>query len=287
MKILVFGATGLLGTVLCQKLGEAGHAVTGFRRSEAAPCTTESEIGDAFAQAIDQAAPECVINLIAATNVDECQRNMAHAALLNCFVPQVLSNICGRKAHLLHVSSDQVYGGDGPHDETRTSPVNAYGLTKAVGEYPVLLAGGCVLRTNFFGLSRTPGRASLSDWLISAGRAGRAVDVFDDVLFSPVGMTTVSAAIRKAAEAQLVGLFNVGAADWLSKADFARLFFEQLGLDQSLLKPRSVYMASLEAPRPLDMRMVSGRFRRLTGFELPTVQREIEYEAAAYTRSKF
>lgn len=284
MNILVFGAGGLLGRVLCRRLGEAGHTVTGFRRGGSDPCRDETEIAAAFTAAVERLAPDCVINLVAATDVDRCQRDMTHAALLNCFVPQVLSATCARGIHLVHLSSDQVYGGDGPHHESAVSPVNAYALTKYVGEYPVLLAGGCVLRTNFFGPSLTPGRTSLSDWLVSAGRGGRPVTVFEDVLFSPLGMTTLSAAILRAIDVRLVGLFNVGAADWLSKADFARLLFERFGFDQRLLISSTIGDANLEAPRPRDMRMDSSRFSDVAGFVLPTVRKEIENEASAYAR---
>lgn len=284
MNILVFGASGLLGPVLCQRLREAGHAVTGFRRSSAASCGTEREMASAFASTIERVAPECVINLIAATNVDQCESDMAHAALLNCFVPQLLVDLCKRGEHLIHVSSDQVYEGNGPHGESSVRPVNAYALTKFIGEYPVVRAGGCVLRTNFFGKSHTPSRTSLSDWLVSAGRSSQPSNVFEDVWFSPLGMASLSAAILRAVEMRLAGLFNVGAADGVSKAAFARLLFKSLNLDERLLSPVSINSVELKAPRPKDMRMDSSHFSRVSGFELPTVRKEIQDEAARYAR---
>jgi dTDP-4-dehydrorhamnose reductase len=238
----------------------------------------------AFSTALEQADPDCVVNLIAATNVDQCQRDMGHAALLNCFVPQLLSRLCGDGVHLIHISSDQVYGGRGPHDELSTRPVNVYALTKLIGEYPVLQSGGCVLRTNFFGRSRTPVRSSLSDWLVAAGRKGEHVRVFHDVWFSPLGMTSLSSAIVRAAHVRLAGLFNVGAATAANKAEFARMLFDRLGLDVRLLTPVSIESAGLDAPRPQDMRMDSNRFAKATGFAFPTIQQEIDHEAGEYLR---
>lgn len=285
MNVLVFGASGLLGTVLCQRLRETGHSVTGFGRSATNPCDSEANISSAFSVAIDRVAPQCVINLIAATNVDLCQKDMRHAALLNSFVPQLLSNLCRRGEHLIQLSSDQVYDGDGPHAESAARPLNVYSLTKFIGEYPVLQAGGCVLRTNFFGMSRNPTRTSLSDWLVSAGRSGRTIGVFEDVWFSPLGMASLSSAIIRAVEMRLAGLFNVGAANGVSKAEFARLLFTELGLDCQLLTPVSIASATLEAPRPRDMRMDSTLFSRAAGFALPNVKKEIENEALAYAGS--
>jgi dTDP-4-dehydrorhamnose reductase len=284
MRILVFGGSGLFGMVLCERLVQAGHKVDSFRRSPTAPCRTQNEILYAFRNAIELTNPDCIINLIAATNVEQCQADMGNAALLNCFVPHALGSLCTRSQHLVQLSSDQVYEGEGPHDEQTTRPINTYALTKLIGEYPVLQAGGCVLRTNFFGMSRTQSRASLSDWLVAAGRNGQPVNVFEDVLFSPLGMETLSNAVIRAVELRISGLFNVGAVDGVSKAQFARLLFETLGLDTSLLNPSTLDSAPLKAPRPRDMRMDCSRFSAVTGFRLPCVRSEIANEAIAYTR---
>lgn len=236
-----------------------------------------------FTRAIQCGNPDCVINLIAATNVDQCEQDMGIAALLNCFVPQVLSQLClARKTHLIQISSDQVYAGVGPHREDNTHPINIYALTKLVGEYAALQTGGCVLRTNFFGRSQTPGRVSFSDWLVQGGRNGIPHRVFEDVWFSPLGMNSLSRAIIRALEIRLTGLYNLGAANGISKAGFARALFARLGLDAALLNPASVTGAALGAPRPIDMRMDASRFATVAAFVLPTIEEEIDHEAIAY-----
>ncbi|NBO26275.1 MAG: SDR family oxidoreductase [Actinobacteria bacterium] len=283
MRILVFGASGLLGPVLCSRLELRGHEVLRFARDSGNPCGDEAQITCSFARALQQSEPDGVINLVAATNVDRCERDKSYAALLNCFVPQVLSSLCQRRsANLIHISSDQVYGGLGPHGEESTCPINVYALTKRVGEYPVLQSGGCVLRTNFFGRSRTPGRSSLSDWLVEGGRTGTPLNVFDDVWFSPLGIKSLSDAIARAMETRLVGLYNLGAANGMNKAAFAHALFAQLGLDRELLRPVSVANAELTAPRPNDMRMNSSRFAHASVYALPTIEEEIDHEAADY-----
>lgn len=284
MKVLVFGATGLLGITLRQRLQTAGHEATAFARTPDTPSSTKLEISHSFAQAMVRTQPDCVINLIAATSVDQCEKDMGQAALLNCFVPSVLSHLCqARSAHLIHISSDQVYDGEGPHVEDGTHPINVYALTKLVGEYAVLQTAGCVLRTNFFGKSHAPKRTSFSDWLVQAGRSGTPLNVFDDVCFSPLGMDSLSAAILRVMEIQLKGLYNLGSqAGGISKAGFAKLLFERLGMDASLLNFTSVDSAQLAAPRPRDMRMDSSAFSRVASFQIPTIEQEIDHEAAYY-----
>ena len=57
------------------------------------------------------------------------------------------------KIFLLHLSTDQVYSGKGPHRENFTYPINNYGKTKLKGERFVKKINGCILRTNFVGKS--------------------------------------------------------------------------------------------------------------------------------------
>lgn len=287
MKVLVFGGSGLLGTTLCRKLAHADHTVTAFKRTPDNPCHTEAGILQAFDKALQQAQPDCVINLIAATNVDMCEKDMGHAALLNSFVPHAIGQLCRnhntRVPHFIQISSDQVYDGVGPHTENITRPINTYALTKLVGEYPALHGDACVLRTNFFGKSETPHRTSFSDWLVNNAKSGTPLNVFDDVYFSPLGLTSLCAAIMRVMDIRLTGLYNLGSqAEGISKAAMARLMLQCTGLDTSILNVVSVNSASLLAPRPKDMRMDSSAFAKATSLPTPTIEQEIQNEAQHY-----
>lgn len=287
MKVLILGARGLLGSTLCQYLQYAGHLVYHFSRNTQWPCSSESEITDAISWSLRNIGPNCVINLIAATNVDRCEEDPINATLLNYFVPHLLSKICLGGPYLIHISSDQVYSGNGPHLENNAKPINTYACTKLSGELPVIESGACVLRTNFFGKSQSAKRTSFSDWLVMAGRRGEKIKIFEDVLFSPLRMRTLSHAILRAMELQLTGLFNVGTLDGISKASFARLLFKHLELDDSLLESSRLDNLGLYAKRPLDMRMNSAHFATTANFDLPSIEREINHEAIEYNKVTF
>jgi dTDP-4-dehydrorhamnose reductase len=288
MKVLVFGAKGLLGTTLCRKLTDAKHTVYQFGRDTNNTCQTECEIKYSFSQAMHKADPDCVINLIAATNVDECENNMQHASLLNCFVPHIINWLCRNeffsKIHFIHISSDQVYSGIGPHSEGFTSPTNIYALTKLMGELPVLGELGCVLRTNFFGKSEVDNRKSFSDWIVNNAQKGTRINVFNDVYFSPLGMDSLCNAIIRSMEIKLIGLYNIGSnSNGISKALMAKRILECLDLDDSLLNFVSVESAQLNARRSKDMRMDSSAFENSASFIIPSIELEIVNEARRYS----
>lgn len=287
MRILIFGATGLLGTALCRHLADAHSQVMAFRRTAEQPCASEAQMREAFYQAIAAFQPDCVVNLIAATDVDDCERDVVHATLLNCKVPQLIVDACLEQKdfcpHIVHISSDQVYSGAGPHGEDVVNPMNVYALTKWVGEGPVLRAGGCVLRTNFFGRSGVPGRSSFSDWIVAAARAGTRLNVFDDVLFTPLGLGSLCSAIASCIREKYSGLYNLGSQSLgISKAEFAAMLLECLDLDTGLLNFVSVDTAVLTARRPKDMRMDSTRCTQQTSLLVPSINQEIENECRNY-----
>ncbi|WP_297914861.1 SDR family oxidoreductase [Thiomonas sp.] len=283
MRILLFGASGLLGSFLAPYLAQAGHEVIAFRRRSDVPSDAPG-LEMQFADAIGQARAQAIVNLIALTQVDACEDDLAKASLLNAQVPEMLSRHAAGApgCFVLHISTDHLYGTPGPHPEEDFHPLNVYALTKYHGEFPVLERGGCVLRTNFFGRSRAAARASLSDWILNEVAKGAPVPVFDDVRFSPLGLHSLSRTIEAVLARRLAGLFNAGSAQQgVSKAEFAALLCGHLGLVDARLEPRSIERLALRAPRPRDMRMRSARLADALAWPIPDIHEEIEHEYPA------
>lgn len=291
MKVFLLGSTGLLGTRLQKYLKQTEYEVHCFVRSEKFPCNTALEVYKALKINITEYKPDCIINLVASTNVDHCENNLLLASLLNTEFSHILADFCRSQEslhpYIIHLSSDQVYSGCGPHNEAQANPINIYGLTKLLGEYPVLRDEGCVLRTNFFGKSLISDRSSFSDWLISNSQSNSPINVFNDVFFSPIGIESLCQAIVLCIERRIKGLYNLGSiSHGISKAGFAHSIYKYFGLNQELLNDVSVISASLNAKRPTDMRMDSAHFASMTGFKIPTIEEEIERESDFYSRNK-
>jgi dTDP-4-dehydrorhamnose reductase len=285
MHILILGASGLLGSSLAPALTARGHEVVALQRQPGVRYEDEPTLATAIDAAVDDVRPDCIINLIAWTDVDACEANPARAELLNTRIPAMLGRLRGRNTQpfLLHLSTDQLYDGPGPHDESNPCPPNVYALTKLRGENPIIDAGGCVLRTNFFGRSRAPARHSLSDWIVSSVLQGQVIRVFNDVLFSPLGIESVCEAISLVLDTRCTGVFNLGSnASGLSKADFAQRICENLKLPNSKLIASSIENTATRARRPKDMRMNPHRFEQITGWRAPDIDEEIEHECEKY-----
>lgn len=284
-RILVTGGAGLLGSTLVPLLAGGGHDVRVLGRRSAAPVCADLADPDATARALDAVTPEVIINLAAATNVDECERDPAYAFVANAStVHSIVRWMQSRPdtCHLVHLSTDQLYDGAGPHVETDVRPANYYAYSKYLGELHASRVGATIVRTNLFGRSRVPGRASISDWLVERLRRHERTPVFADVLFSPLSLDSLSRLIALLAAQRLPGTFNLGSNEGMSKAEFAFQLARSLDLETDVLVPIQSAEAGLQARRPKDMRMDCRLLEARLGLTLPTLAAEIELMRIAY-----
>lgn len=270
----------MLGLHLAPYLRERGHDVVTQGLSGAAAVDFRVDASDRAAvhAMLDAVRPGAIVNLVAATSVDRCEDHADEAWRLNVRAVETLAQWAGGRddCHLVQVSTDHVYDGPGPHGEDDVDIVNVYALSKYAGELAALAAGATVLRTNFFGPSAHPERRSFSDWILAKLAAGEAFTGFEDVLFSPLSMASLSAAVGRVLERPKPGVFNLGSRDGCSKAEFARLVARRFGYDPSLVRPGSQADVRLRARRPADMRMDSSRFEANYDYQLPELRAEIE-----------
>ncbi len=285
-RILITGATGLLGSSLAPALFNAGHEVTTVGRSAASRRVCDLSDRVQTVEMVESLVPEIIVNLAALTNVDLCEDDPNLAYRANCLS---VTNLCagiaatGRNPYLVQISTDMVYDGQGPHSEDAVAIKNTYALSKVAGELAAANGNAVVLRTNFFGRSRASNRNSLSDWLYRSLRDRTPITVFSDVLFSPVAIPTLCRIMLTVLEARPLGVYNLGSQDGLSKADFAFEFAKRLGWSsETLTRGRLADGAILKARRPTDMRMNSARLSGALRLSLPTLTEEIKIAAEEY-----
>jgi dTDP-4-dehydrorhamnose reductase len=156
-------------------------------------------------------------------------------------------------------------------------------MSKLAGEFAAGIVPSTILRTNFVGRSLREGRTSFTDWLHGALRGTVPINVFANVMFSPLAISTLCDCIERSIDEQPLGVFNLGSRDGMSKADFAFAFAAATGLPTSnLVRGNSSAVPTLAARRPTDMRMRCERFEARLGFKLPRLIDEIQLLAHEY-----
>lgn len=283
MRILITGATGMLGVELLRVLAQH-HRCTGG--SSVRPLGTDRWFeADLAAPAQWQAklhalAPEVIVHAAALTHVDSCERDPDLARRINSDATRILAKYCADNgAYFAYISTDAVFDGQklGRYTEAdATGPVNVYGRSKLDGEAAALACpGALVLRTNIFGWR--PGRAdSFAEWVLEALRAQSPLTMFTDVSYTPVATSLLARMVEKCVEARLPGLHHAGGAQSLSKYDFALRVAAAYGLSTDCIEPISVDDKPLAARRPRNMALDSSRLARALGIALPDVDASIE-----------
>lgn len=170
MKILVCGASGMLGHVLYSELKKS-HEVWGTIRSKQwHPELLEGYDVDDLAKVeklIIDIRPDFVINCIGIIKQLKASKDKIASLEVNSLWPHRLAQICERhNAKMIHFSTDCVFSGQiGNYLETDLADArDNYGLSKYMGEvdYPHTLT----LRTSIIG-HELDSSVSLVDWFLS------------------------------------------------------------------------------------------------------------------------
>lgn len=291
-RILLTGASGLLGFALMPALREAGARVAGVwstRPLDAPDAESHRcDLRDAAAvrALFDDVKPSCVVHAAALTDLGLCEREPQLARAINVDATATVAAESARVgAAMIYVSSESVYGdGTAPHRESDAcKPLSIYARTKLEGEEQALrhAPDAVVLRTTIVGTAPSDSR-SLVAWLLSSFQRGTPVRGFQDVSFSPLFTRDFSRLLIAAFGHKLTGVWNLGAVSHSSKFEFARLLAESLGFDPELVQSGLLADAALSGPRCYQSALDSSRFAAKTGVKLPTVEDGIARFTAAH-----
>lgn len=289
MRILVLGAGGLLGSTVVPELTSQGFQVTTMSNGNpSAGFHSDPFVKEQLWQAIAASKCDVILNMVALTSVEECESEPQRAIKINS---QLSANFASFRRNFpktsvrwVEISSDHLYANPGPSLESDVSAVNIYAATKWLSEMHLDKSLDLILRTNFVGRSKVSHRESLTDWIVkNSTRGDYHVEVLSDVYFSPISIVRLARYIATSIRLGLFGLYNLGSAGSISKADFDFAFARHLGLDTEFMRPILLEDAKfLQAPRPRDMAMNSERFYQALELEAPAILEIVQEVADEY-----
>lgn len=270
MKVLILGATGMLGSALVGAFARHGvHEVVATARRPvgeneiaAGPnCSlrVEPQITDPdrLTEVLEEVRPDAVINCIGIIKQLDEAKDPLVAIPINAVFPHRVSHLCGlADARLVHISTDCVFSGcKGNYRESDCPDADdLYGRTKLLGE--VTAAPHAVtLRTSIIGHELASGR-SLVDWFLA--QIGQTKG-FTRAIFS--GLPTVELADviidTVLPRPDLRGLYHVSAAP-IDKYRLLKLVAAAYG--------KQIEITPVDEP-VIDRSLDSSRFRETTGYQ--------------------
>ena len=277
-RVLLLGPNGQLGHDILRAHGKAGEPfdlvpLARGKLDVAEPGAVERVLGG-----LDY---DAAVNCAACTRVDEVEGNAALGFAVNAHAVQAIAQACAaRRARLVHVSTDYVFGGDVERasplrEDDPTAPVSVYGASKAMGETLARLASDdvVILRVaSLFGVAGAGGKGgNFVETMIRAGREKGALRVVDDQTMSPTSTADVARVIvRMLTDGCAPGLYhavNAGSATWF---EFAREIIRRAGVEATVT-PCATGEYPVRAARPrysvLDNTKVSAAFGAMPSWE--------------------
>jgi len=260
MKVLVTGASGLLGGRVVRLALKRGHIVFSAyneRPSEAGiALKLDLTNVEGIRETIHSINPDAIIHTAAYTNVDGCEDNRDLAWRLNAEAcKHIALSSANVGAHFVYVSTDYVFDGEkGLYKEGDTpNPINFYGYTKLMGEEFVRrnAKSWCIARTSvIYGWGGS--KLNFSTWLIENLEKGSQVKVLVDQYVSPTLNTNLAQMLIEIAERRLCGIFHTAGASRVSRYEFAKMLANVFNLNSDLIEPAKMSEMRWRAKRPKD-----------------------------------
>ena len=271
MKILVLGASGMLGNAMIRVVSEQSDwKVYGTIRSESSKRFFSANIAerllsgvdveqhDSLMQAFISVRPDVVINCVGLIKQLADAEDPLLAIPINSLLPHRLAKLCELTgARLVHMSTDCVFAGDkGAYRESDPSDArDLYGRSKFLGE--VAYPNTITLRTSIIGHELQSAHGLVEWFLLQQGRCKG----YTRTIFSGLPTVVLSQIVRDVLipHTDLHGVYHV-AAQPISKYDLLKLIAD-------------VYGKSIEiAPDDRlvnDRSLNADRFRLATGYVAP------------------
>ena len=240
MKVLVIGASGMIGSTMLRVLSEKNDwEVFGTVRDisvrrffsaaigERLTAGVDVENPDLLVKVLDQIRPDVVVNCAGLTKHKLEADDPLVSIPINTLMPHRLAGLCKLVgARLIHVSTDCVFSGEkgGYVEDDFADARDVYGKSKALGE--VLYPHTITLRTSTIG-HELQSAYGLLEWFLSQQGSCKG---FNRAIFSGLPNTEFARVVRDVVipRPDLHGLYHVG-ADPVGKYELLKLIARVYG----------------------------------------------------------
>ena len=272
MKILIFGATGMLGHTLFNFLGQKDSDLKtfGIVRDESdfrfftkdqAKKLISAKIDIRYEdinKIIEKVEPDLVLNCIGLIKQDNKSKSSIDSISINSLLPHIISKVCDdNKIRLIHFSTDCVFLGTKGNYSERDDPDSndLYGLSKLLGE--VNSPYHLTLRTSIIG-HEIKKKLGLLEWFLNEKNE---IKGFSNAIFS--GLTTFEIAkfIKNfiIPETKISGIYHLS-SEPISKYNLLKMINELYDVNHKITKFDEII---------IDRSLNSNQLRRLTGYSPP------------------
>ena len=280
MKILLIGATGMLGQAIYSGAVDRGYETIGCARSKSDISLNICD-DSAIEAIISRIKPEVVINAAAITNVDYCESEKCEAYLVNARAAGVISQCClANAAYFVQISTDHYYV-DEEHckhmEDERITLVNEYARSKYLGERLTMInSDALVVRTNIVGLRGDANMPTFLEWMLSVIQNDEKITLYEDFYTSSVHVNQLSRILFDLLPLKRAGLINIASRNVFSKKDFYLALINKAGYSDKTNYTIGSVKDIVGVRRANSIGLNVELIEQILGYEMPRLEQVID-----------
>ncbi len=263
MKILLTGASGLVGSNVAKVASRRRHEVLGIASSWSEDIPGVNHLHRLDLQDENETTalilayfPDAIVNAAAISNPSACEKDPVLSRAINVTLPEVLAKISHHLgARLIHLSSEQVFDGKNEfyHPSDPVCPINLYGQQKVVSEQQVenfAPETTTIIRVPLLSGNSLTGQHSLHEKLFAQWSTGEKTPLFADEFRQPCSAENLSEVIVELCErVDLTGKFHWAGRETLSRFEIGTQILNHFKLPETLIEKSSQKTVSETTPR--------------------------------------
>ncbi|KAG2220135.1 hypothetical protein INT45_006163 [Circinella minor] len=279
MKVIITGASGLLGRAVTHEFKKAGHEVVGTALSRADKAgliklnLMDNQAVEAF---IKNQNPDVVVHCAAERRPDVAEKDQEGTLKLNAEVPRKLATLCKEQnAMLIYISTDYVFDGENPpynvHD--KPNPLNFYGKSKLAGEEAVRQVDpqAVILRVPvLYGETEYNGESAINILLDAVKNHSKETDMDNVGLRYPTHVEDIGRVIKdmsvkrvEQGDSKVSGTFHFSGEEMYTKYTMCEIFGKILNTPIDHLRQQNEIPSSAAASRPKDAHLSNDRLKQI------------------------
>jgi len=237
MRILIVGASGLIGSHILWEAKARYHHVLGTYRNFEVKGLKRLDLGDESSTnaLVTLFQPDWVVYSAGYTSADACENNVEQAFRENCQQPAMLAQLCyDKRCRFVYVSTTYVFDGNaGPYTEdSKPNPINIYGKSKWAAEQRIqqIFSGTALIPRVICVWGKEGQQKNFVYQTIRALREFRTLRIPSDQIGNPTWAGDIAGWLLSLMEHEQSAVWNLAGSeetltreDWFCKIrDFAR-----------------------------------------------------------------
>lgn len=291
MKILIVGASGLVGGNCMHYFKSKGWDVTGTYFSYPANGTVfydTLQLDNEQNFDVASLQPDVILHCGALTHVDYCEQHPEESHRLTVVSTQNILQLARKcQSKLVFISTDYIFDGhDGPYQEDHFArPISVYGQHKWEAEQHVAQSGleHLILRiTNVYG-DEERGKNFVSR-IIEQAKEGKhlTLKLPVDQYATPINAADIAKALHLLLSDNKQGVYNIASTDYMNRVQLALRILSYFPEATYDLYPLSTKELNQPAARPLQGGLKSAKFlQEYPDFIFSTVDEYLQHSAVS------